>query len=290
MRASSIRAFLAISVLFLGTIGSEAKTPISTVSNELQMQLYSGYLIVVEARVGDLQGLKFLVDTGATNTAIDRKLADRLGLAKEPGQLISIDKTVHVEWSKLPELDYGPEHFSNIPVVVQDMRYFLTAGVHVDGIIGWDLLRRGSFRLDFARKQISFGPLEPFEGRTVAIRPEPLFLTIQVEMNGRPMSMIADTGMRGTAFYDGSLEAIRESYNVLARAVGTSAGGTVKSRCVLVPRLKLGTQDLDREVQLVERPSSDSLQGIAGYLGISALDAKQIAFDFEHNELRWTTK
>jgi predicted aspartyl protease len=254
------------------------------------MQLYCGYLIVVEARVGDLQGLKFLLDTGATNTAIDRKLADRLGLAKEPGQLVSIDKIVRVEWSKLPELDYGPEHFSNIPVVVQDMGYFLTAGVHVDGIIGWDLLRRGSFRVDFARKRVSFGPLEQFEGRTVAIRPEPLFLTIQVEMNGRPMSMIADTGMRGTAFYDGSLEEIRESYNVLARAVGTSVGGTVKSRCVRVPHLKLGTQDLDREVQLVERPSSDSLQGIAGYLGISALDAKQIAFDFEHNELRWTTK
>jgi len=52
----------------------------------------------------------------------------------------------------------------------------------------------------------------------------------------------------------------------------------------------LGDQELDREVYLVQRPTSESLQGVAGYLGISSLEAKEVAFDFERNELKWRNK
>jgi hypothetical protein len=54
-----------------------------------------------------------------------------------------------------------------------------------------------------------------------------------------------------------------------------------------VPRLRLGTQDLDREVYLVHQSAPEFLRGIAGYLGIASLEAKEITFDFERNELSW---
>ena len=75
-----------------------------------------------------------------------------------------------------------------------------------------------------------------------------------------------------------------------SNAVGTSVGGAVKFRNVLVPKLRLGDQELDREVYLVQRPPSESLRGVAGYLGISSLEAKEVAFDFERNELKWRNK
>jgi hypothetical protein len=292
MKAASIRALLVtiVVVLYSSTFVTDAKPPMFPKSNELHMDVYQGYLLVVEASIGPLHGLRFLLDTGATHTTIDRKLAQKLGLVLRPSEVVSFDKSLRIDCADLPELAYGPEHFSDVPVVVQDMRYFLAIGLRVDGIIGWDLLRTGSFRLDFARKEVSFGPTPQFSGPSVPLRPEALFLTVQADLDGRSVQMIADTGLLGAAFYEGAVENTRESCNVLGRAMSQSVGGMVKSRSVLVPRLRLGNQDLDREVQLVQRPSSHPLPEIAGYLGISALDAKQIAFDFEHNQLRWSKK
>jgi len=101
------------------------------------------------------------------------------------------------------------------------------------------------------------------------------------------MPMIADTGMLGTTFYEDSLREMRGRDVAGSHTVGTSVGGTVKSRNVLVPQLRLGDQELDREVYLVQRPQSESLRGVAGYLGISSLEAKEVSFDFERNELKW---
>jgi hypothetical protein len=46
-------------------------------------------------------------------------------------------------------------------------------------------------------------------------------------------------------------------------------------------------KDLDREVYLVHQSGPEFLCGIAGYLGIASLEAKEITFDFERNELSW---
>jgi Aspartyl protease len=291
MKATRILAILITIVVFLcTTFETDAKPPVFPKSNALHMDVYQGYLLVVEASVGQLHGLRFLLDTGATHTTIDRKLAQKLDLTLRQGELISFDKFVRIDCAQLPELSYGPEYFSDVPVVVQDMRYFLTIGLRIDGIIGWDLLRTSSFHLDLAKKQVSFGPTSAFSGSFVPLQPQALYVTVQADLDGRPVSMIADTGLFGTAFYEGAVKKGRENDSVLGRSMGQSVGGAVKSRSLLVPRLRLGNQDLDREVQLVQRPSSHPLPGIAGYLGISALDAKQIAFDFEHNQLRWSKK
>jgi predicted aspartyl protease len=110
-----IRTIVAASaLLFAGAMGSglggapaNTKTKVKLDANSMSMEVVDGYFIVVRASVGDRRDLNFLLDTGATTSAIDSKLAERLGLATRASQMVSFDKTVRVEWCVLPELAYG---------------------------------------------------------------------------------------------------------------------------------------------------------------------------------------
>lgn len=285
MGSGKLRAILVAAFLLLAGTHANAKTKGKLDANELSMNVVGGYLIVVKGDIGDHHTLNFLLDTGATTSAIDRKLAERLNLATRSSQMVNFDRTLQVQWCVLPDLVYGPERATNIKVAIEDLRYLRTSGVTVDGVIGWDLLRRHSFRLDFANKRVVFGAISATEIHSVPLRESSLFLTVPIHLDGRELWMIADTGMRGTMFYKPQLEATSCQWR--ASISGRSVGGNVESQIALVPRLRIGTQDLDRQVYIVGPPNSALLDGIAGYLGIAALNAKQVTFDLDRGVLSW---
>ncbi len=285
MDARKARVVLALASFLFVVALADAKTESKLDANGLPMNVVGGYLIVVPVSVGDSQPLHFLLDTGATTTAIDRKLAEHLNLTTHSSQMVSFDKTVQVQWCILPELAYGPERAANLKVVVQDLRYLRTSGVAVDGVIGWDLLRRHSFRLDFANKRILFGAIAETPAHSVPFRESSLCLIVPIDLDGRELWMIADTGMRGTMFYQPELDAT--PHLLQASASGRSVGGSLESQIALVPRLRIAAQDLDRRVYVVRSPNSPLLNGIAGYLGIASLNASQVNFDLDRGVLSW---
>jgi hypothetical protein len=291
MASPKIRAILvAIAIfLFLGATRADARTKGKLEANALPMNVVGGYFIVVKASIGDRHDLNFLLDTGATTSAIDRNLAERLNLATRSSQMVNFDKTMRVQWCVLPELVFGPEHAADIKVAIEDLRYLRTSGAAVDGVIGWDLLRRHSFRLDFAHNRVVFGPISGTEEQSarhsVPFRESSLCLTVPIDLDGRALWMIADTGMRGAMFYEPQLEGT--SYQWQASISGHGVGGSVESQIALVPRLRIATQDLDRQVYVVRPPNSPLLDGIAGYLGIATLNAKQVTFDLDRRVLSW---
>src|SRR3984885_1368628 len=282
---SKAQAIFVAAFLLLGGTHANAKTKGKLDANELSMNVVGGYLIVVKGSIGDRHTLNFLLDTGATTSAIDRKLAERLNLATRSSQMVNFDKTLQVQWCMLPELVYGPEHASNIKVAVEDLRYLRPSGAAVDGVIGWDLLRRHSFRLDFANKRVVFGAISATEGYSVPSRETPLCLAVPIDLDGRELWMIADTGMRGAMLYKPELEAT--SYQWQASISGRGVGGSVESQLALVPRLPIAPGDVDRQVYVVRPPNSALLDGIAGYLGIASLNAKQVTFDLDRGVLSW---
>jgi Aspartyl protease len=108
---------------------------------------------------------------------------------------------------------------------------------------------------------------------------------VPIVLDGRELWMIADTGMRAAMFYEPQLEAA--TYLRRAPISGRSVGGNVESQIALVRRLSIGTQDLDRQVYVVQPANSSLLEGIAGYLGIASLNAKQVSFDLTRHLLSW---
>jgi len=259
-----------------------------TAPNELPVEIYNGYLIVLEVGAGSLQGLRFLLDTGTSITSIDRRVAKKLGIIGEQTKVFNFDKFVPAEWAQLPEIAFGPERVSDVPVLIEDLRNLRPGQKPLDGIIGLDLLRRKSFLVDYAARRVVFGVTDQLSGmRAAPMREDETMLCVQADLDGRPVWMIADTGVRRTILYERGQEAILEKFRIQGRVLAHSMGGTVENRLALALQLSLGGQDLDREVVFISPPAADKLDNVAGYLGPASLNAKQIVFDFDANQLRW---
>ena len=70
-------AVLAIGCTYLGAVEAQELEP-SRIAIAVPFAMASDSLVVVEGRAGNVGGLKFIVDTGATRSVIDKKVASRL--------------------------------------------------------------------------------------------------------------------------------------------------------------------------------------------------------------------
>lgn len=311
MDRTSIVALLGTLLLSAVCCAAVGNTRTQLASNEMAIEIYGGYLVVAQGSVNNAENLRLLLDTGATNTAIDRQVAERLGLHGHPAKVINFDKTVALESAEVEEMTFGPERIHNARVLIEDLGYFRSAGLHIDGVIGLDQLRKQSFLVDYARDRVVFdptsisgptsmsdptstsdptsifGPTATRGMHTVPMRADARSITVEVALDGRPIWMVADTGTRGILLYEDTLKDLPANYRVEGRTSAASLGGPFENRLAIVPRLRLGGQDLDREVVLISAPGAKRLSGVSGYLGLASLDAKQVAFSFETNQLLW---
>jgi len=256
--------------------------------NEMSVEIYRGYLVVAPGSVNGLGSLRFLLDTGAMNSAIDRTVAEKLRLHGAAASVISFDKALACEWTEVQEMTLGPERILNQHLMIEDLGYLRSAGVQVDGLIGLDLLRRQSFVLDYARKRVTFGKPASPGMRSVPMRTNERSISVEVYLNRRPVRMVADTGVRNVVLYQDALWDTFTDYHVERRARGVSVGGAVENDVAVVAGLSIGGHELDREVWVVNAPATARLTGASGYFGLASLDAKQVAFDFETNQLLWS--
>ncbi len=283
-RVVALLGTLLLSIVCAAAVGG---TRTQLASNEMAIEVHGGYLAVARGSVNNAENLRFLLDTGASNSAIDRRVADRLGLHGQPAKVVNFDKTVALESTQVQEMTFGPERISNARVMIEDLAYLRATGVHVDGVIGLDQLRKQSFLVDYARDHVVFGPTATGGMHAVPMRVDAKSISVEVELQARPVWLVADTGARGIVLYEDTVKDLLANYHVEGRTGELSLGGPLKNCIAIVPRLRLGGQDLNREVVLISAPGANRLSGVSGYLGLASLNAKQVAFSFETNQLLW---
>jgi hypothetical protein len=117
----------------------------------------SDFLIVVKGQVGPLDGLRFILDTGASSSVADRKVADRLQLKRHSGRTMTFDHSIPVEWADIPEIRIGPLREEGIRVTVVDLARYSDYGKSADGILGLDFLSRVTrFTIDYDTRTVEF--------------------------------------------------------------------------------------------------------------------------------------
>ncbi len=278
--------------LVLGLLALESQTiqarqsdgVLTTVQETVPFQLGKGFLILVEGRIGPLQGLRFVLDTGATRTLVDKKIADRLSLRRRHGKVFNFDRYAEIELANIPELQLGPLLVRNVEVMVGDLKQFSELVDGVDAVIGLDLLRISrSLQIDYDARQVTFKPTgksEPESPRT------PQVFKVRLPVQGQTILLVMDTGRQGMLLYADRLRKHAPQLK-FTNTVGQAHEGRLAGQKAMLSGVRLGDDDLQVPAFLLDGAPNSLPSNIDGYLGTSVLNARMVEVDFEANRLRW---
>jgi predicted aspartyl protease len=133
-------------------------TTATSKNSELPFRVSSGYLIEVEGRIGTQNGLKFLLDTGATISIVDSRIADKIKLERSPAESVSFDRRLTWETTTVPEVEFGQIKVQNLRMLVGRLAEYSEFAKRADAIIGMDLLKLRDISVDYDSRKIIFHP------------------------------------------------------------------------------------------------------------------------------------
>jgi|SRR5580765_223269 predicted aspartyl protease len=276
------RAVLVFGILLTQHVQAQGLSS-STESSTIPFDLVSSFLVVVDGQIGNLKGLRFILDTGATHSVLDRKVADRLGLQRHAGKVMNIDNYIPVEWSNIQDLRVGPMRVQAVRVMVVKLAEYSKLAKNADGIIGLDLLSRSKkFTIDYDRRTVS---LQLMEAGTPERSASKCFV-IPVIVQGIPIHLVIDTGLQGILLYGNRLRKRLPKMKIDGKSTNVPMG-RLRVKQVRLPGVRIADAEEVTTVLLIDGPDEDELPGVDGYLGPASLRAKRIEFDFDAKVLRW---
>jgi|SRR3984957_588447 len=254
----------------------------SSVSLTMPFELDSGFLVVVNGQIGNLRVMRFILDTGATSSVIDVKVADRLRLPRSAGKVMNFNRRISVEWTEIPEFRVGPIVAKALRVMVVDLARYSRYGKDVDGVVGLDLLARSEqLSIDYDRRILLF---QLANGRLD--EPAPLRgFKIPIVVQGAAVQLLVDTGFHGILLYRDRVRKQLPKMRTEGEPKEVVESG-VRATEVRLPGMRIGGSDQVRNVFVIDGPGKGDLPGVDGILGAASLHAKRIDFDFTHMVLR----
>jgi len=264
--------------------------------NVVPFKLLAGHFIVVKCSAGAVEDLTCIVDTGATETVLDKALVRRLSLATEADTATFLTETAKVWAVTIPELRVGPLRAERLAGIAADLSS-LTAemGIRPQVVIGMDLLHRMNFVIDYHARRLSFGVAArlPHSAALVSLDSADSsdtrgsvdtarFAVIESTVMGKTVRLQVDTGFDGLLLYRNRLRGRGE----LSMIAGT--GQTFLAHSVDSPGVQIGDwlAPHDAQVHVVNGAPQESA-GFDGVIGTSFLSKRQVGFDFEKGRLWW---
>jgi predicted aspartyl protease len=133
------------------------------------LRLVSGGLPLVEVSLNGSGPFDFLLDTGASATVIDARIARRLRLAALGNtRLRTVNGTRPAERVRLDTLSIGSLQARNLLALTIDLSAFQSLEQRVVGVLGYDFLSKHSFLLDYDAKTVTWDPDEQVRGVPVS--------------------------------------------------------------------------------------------------------------------------
>ena len=277
-----------LALLFAYSITAQQEPTVrpSTTSEEIPFRLSHGFLIVVEGRVGNLNGLKFILDTGTSTSVLDRRIADKLHLSRQPYHVVNYAKTVGVESATIPDVQFGPVHATDKNMLIADLGKFSDFARDADAVIGVDLLQLNNLTFDYNTRRVIFSPINhSIQGTDV--EPEPQSFTVDVQVQGHSVCLILDTGLDGVLLYEDRIRADVPGLRMEPGVKKVTIGRRMNAKLATLPGMRLGPRIMDGRVLLMEGPPGNTLEGVDGFIGITPFHTTRVALDFASKTIRW---
>ena len=277
------RSFLCMSLLTLLTVAAEptVRADQAMPKASVSFHLYHDYLIVAQGSAGPLKDLNFLVDTGARPSVLDRRLSQRLGLDELPGSIVFINGRVPAGQAIVPNLEFGPMQRHNLPILVEDLSVFERAlPLHIDAVIGLDVLGQSAFEIDYTRWQIRFGSFRPL-ANSLPLRIEGGLPIVDAELNHLAVHLLMDTGASSLLLFEP--RALPQKISLASSSIGEFQGKQVWLRS-----LRLGGKELGREPAFMVRSPGNQDRNFDGLLSPAGLGMTKVAIDVERGVLAFS--
>ncbi len=258
----------------------------SASTSELPFRLSSGYLIEVEGRIGSQTNLKFILDTGASISIVDERIAEKLKLKRQPAESFNFDRKLKWESATFPEVQFGPTRAANVVMLVGHLASYSEFAKNADAIIGMDLLKLSNVTIDFEAGKLIFHPTTQ-KSHLAAEDPMAECLMVELQVQGRPIHLIVDTGLPDILLFEERLRKHVPGLRTAGSIKNATMGGRVQAKQATLPDVLFGKTNRDVSVLFVPAPAANILPGIDGIVGVAALKARRVHFDFAGKTLSW---
>jgi len=250
-------------------------------SADVDFELFHDYLIVLHGRVGPLDGLNFLLDTGATPSVLDPALAQKLGLHSTPIEIAVLQGTARGGTVTLPSLQIGPVGRSNFPVLLEDLSFIQKVlPVHIDGIVGLDVRGQRAFVIDYAARQIHFGASDLTSSVPLEINHGLAIVTARV--NHHSTQLLLDTGAPSLMLFR-SLNA-----DTRAQLISPDSIGNHEQDSLRLASLILGPATIRHPSAFLISSRNDTEREFAGILSPAGLGFRRVGIDLHRGAMAFS--
>jgi len=254
--------------------------------------------MTVPVSIAGIDGIRFVVDTGAERTVVSRQLADRLGLATGPmRRLVSVTGTDTVSTVIVPTLELSGSPVSGIEAPALD-----AAHIGASGLLGLDSLQSRRVLLDFRRNQMTISPArkrdERWDDDTIVVRAKSRYgqlILVDSSIGGQRIQVIIDTGAEtsiGNMALLKKLAGRRRAPPLQPVTITSVTGQTIVGQYTQIPEIRIGGVTLNnlpvaftdaepfRRFGLASRP--------ALLLGMDALRLfERVSVDFANRQVKF---
>ena len=249
-------------------------------------------VVLVTATV-EGQPARMLLDTGAERSCLDTRFAAQLGFRSASVEHMRQPYATMTAGSiRIRDIKIDSFHLQGVELLSSDLSSAsLAAGVTINGILGSDVLRHFSVRIDFSSGSVQFGTntAVPARGVIVTLQPANNVYFVPLNLQGAPVSLLLDTGTNGSIVSSHVWSDITMHWQPQTVLDGVrSSGGSEGAKFVLIPEANIGGAT-SRNVPLRVQPQTrDGLFADAdfdGLLGTDVLRQFIVTLDLANNKM-----